>query len=141
MDAPAAGGLGEVAHAELPAFMARYRFFFNPIRYTSMDLAVIEAMLTGLPIVALATTEMATVVRNDESGYCDTDPPKLVAHMQRLLNDPQLARKLGQGARRVSARALCHRAFRRRLATSACREHRHKATAPLLPPARAAAYR
>ena len=102
MDAPAAGGLGEVPHAELPAFMARYRFFFNPIRYTSMGLAVIEAMLTGLPIVALATTEMATVVRNDESGYCDTEPAKLVAHMQRLLDDPQLARKLGQGARRVA---------------------------------------
>jgi glycosyltransferase involved in cell wall biosynthesis len=67
-----------------------------------MGLAVIEAMLTGLPIVALATTEMATVVRNDESGYCDTEPAKLVAHMQRLLDDPQLARKLGQGARRVA---------------------------------------
>jgi glycosyltransferase involved in cell wall biosynthesis len=67
-----------------------------------MGLAVIEAMLTGLPIVALATTEMATVVRNDESGYCDTEPATLVAHMQRLLDDPQLARKLGHGARRVA---------------------------------------
>ena len=38
-----------VPHAELPAFMSRYRFFFNPIRYTSMGLAVIEAMMVGLP--------------------------------------------------------------------------------------------
>src|SRR5690606_4327570 len=35
------GGLGEVQHARLPAFVSRYRFFFNPIRYTSLGLAVI----------------------------------------------------------------------------------------------------
>jgi hypothetical protein len=34
------GGLGEIPHPELPAFISRYRFFFNPIRYTSFGLAV-----------------------------------------------------------------------------------------------------
>src|SRR5690606_8384930 len=33
-------GLPEVLHPELPAFAGRYRFLFNPIRYTSMGLAV-----------------------------------------------------------------------------------------------------
>jgi hypothetical protein len=37
------GGLGEIQPMELPAFEARYRFFFNPIRYTSLGLAVCEA--------------------------------------------------------------------------------------------------
>ncbi len=59
MGAEEAGGLGEVRHVELAAFAARYRFFFNPIRYTSLGLAVIEAMMVGMPIVALATTEMS----------------------------------------------------------------------------------
>jgi hypothetical protein len=45
------GGLGEVVLNELPYFMARYRFFFNPIRYTSLGLAIIEAMMVGLPVV------------------------------------------------------------------------------------------
>ncbi|MFL5778183.1 MAG: glycosyltransferase, partial [Chloroflexota bacterium] len=49
----AVGGLGEVDHRRLPAFMAGYRFFFHPARYTSLGLAVIEAMLVGLPVVAL----------------------------------------------------------------------------------------
>ena len=44
-------------------FEARYRFFFNPIRYTSLGLALCEAMMLGMPVVGLATTEMATVVR------------------------------------------------------------------------------
>jgi hypothetical protein len=36
MGATELGGLGEVKLPQLPAFAARYRFFFNPIRYTSM---------------------------------------------------------------------------------------------------------
>jgi glycosyltransferase involved in cell wall biosynthesis len=88
-----------VQHAKLPAFAARYRFFFNPIRYTSMGLAVIEAMMIGMPIVGLATTEMATVIENGVSGYVDTDVAALTARMQELLADPALARRLGQGAR------------------------------------------
>ena len=64
MGAENAGGVGEVLHAELAGFSARYRLFFNPIRYTSMGLGVIEAMMVGLPIVALATTEMTTVIRD-----------------------------------------------------------------------------
>jgi hypothetical protein len=100
MGAEEMGGFGEVQHANLPAFAARYRFFFNPIRYTSMGLAVIEAMMTGMPIVGLATTEMATAIENGVSGYVDTDVRNLTVRMHELLKDPQLARRLGEGARR-----------------------------------------
>lgn len=100
MGAEEMGGIGEILHAQLPAFAADYRFFFNPIRYTSMGLAVIEAMMIGMPIVGLATTEMATAVENGVSGYVDTDVNKLVAHMRRLIDDPAHARALGEGARR-----------------------------------------
>jgi hypothetical protein len=96
------GGIGEVQHAQLPAFAARYRFFFNPIRYTSLGLAVIEAMMIGMPIVALATTEMATVIRNGVSGYADTNVENLTARMTELIDDPDAARALGEGARRYA---------------------------------------
>ncbi len=100
MGAEELGGLGEVQHAQLPAFAARYRFLFNPIRYTSMGLAVIESMMSGVPVVGLATTEMATAIENGVSGYVDTDVRKLLGHMQRLIVDPEEARRLGQGAQR-----------------------------------------
>jgi hypothetical protein len=100
MDAESLGGLGEVFPPELPAFEARYRFFFNPIRYTSLGLAVVEAMTVGLPVVGLATTEMATAVENGVSGFVDTDPAKLVDPMRMLLGDAGAARRLGQNARR-----------------------------------------
>jgi glycosyltransferase involved in cell wall biosynthesis len=99
MAAEEAGGVGEVRHDALPAFAARYRFFFNPIRYTSLGLAVIEAMMVGLPIIAFATTEMATVVANGETGYVDTSLDRLVARMQELVAAPAEARRLGQAAR------------------------------------------
>ncbi|WP_420477313.1 glycosyltransferase family 4 protein [Noviherbaspirillum sp. ST9] len=102
MGAQEAGGLGEVEHAQLPAFSAPYRFFFNPIRYTSLGLAVIEAMMIGMPIVALATTEMSTVIRNGASGYIDTNVDTLIARMQELVKDRDLARRLGEGARRYA---------------------------------------
>lgn len=93
------GGLGEVPNAQLPSFIARYRFFFNPIRWTSLGLAVLEAMTVGMPVVGLATTEMSTVVANGVTGWVDTDPERLVAVMRDLLDDPELARRWGQAAR------------------------------------------
>jgi glycosyltransferase involved in cell wall biosynthesis len=102
MGAEEMGGLGEVPLAELPAFTGRYRFFFNPIRYTSLGLAVCEAMMAGMPVVGLATTEMVTVVRNGESGFLDTRVASLVDAMRGLLADPSEARRLGEGARRAA---------------------------------------
>ena len=95
-------GLGEVPPPELATFVARYRFFFHPIRYTSLGLAACEAMMLGMPVVALATTEMSTVVVNGVSGWIDTDVERLIAHMRDLLADPAEARRLGEGARRTA---------------------------------------
>jgi hypothetical protein len=100
MAAEEMGGLGEIEHGKLPAFMARYRFLFSPIRYSSLGLAVIEAMMIGMPIVALATAEMATVIDNGVSGYADTNMATLVDRMQLLLREPGLAQQLGAGAQR-----------------------------------------
>ena len=99
MAAEEAGGLGEVPNPELAAFVARYRFFFNPIRYTSLGLAVVEAMMIGMPVVGLATTEMSTAIRNGHSGYVDTRLERLVEVMRRLIDDPGLAREWGEQAR------------------------------------------
>ena len=99
MGAEEAGGLGEVRHAELPAFAARYRFLFNPLRYTSLGHAVIEAMMAGMPVVALATTEMVTVIRDGRNGFIDTSLERLVERMKFLLAHRDAATSLGRAAR------------------------------------------
>ena len=102
MDAESAGGRGEVPPPDLPAFMARYRLFFHPVRYTSLGLALCEAMMVGMPIVGLATTELPAVVENGVSGYTSTDPAPLIEAMRALLADAAEARRLGEGARRFA---------------------------------------
>ncbi len=99
MNSKEKGGLGELPHYDLLPFESRYRFFFNPIRYTSLGLAVCEAMMIGMPIIGLATTEMATVVHNDVSGYVDTDVDELVNYMKDLIQSPAKAKQLSEGAR------------------------------------------
>lgn len=102
MGAERLGGAGEVSNAELPAVMARHRFFFNPIRYTSLGLAVIEAMMVGLPVVALATTELVTVIRDGENGFIDTRIDRLIERMRTLRGDRALAASLGAAGRQTA---------------------------------------
>ena len=91
----AIGGLGELPLHELPQLCARYRFFFHPVRYTSLGLGMIEAMMLGMPVVALATTEMPNAIENGISGYIDTCPQRLVERMRELLRHHRIAEHIG----------------------------------------------
>lgn len=95
-------GLGEVLHPQLPHFTSRYRFFFHPVRWTSLGLAVCEAMMTGIPVVGLAATELSTVIVNGASGFIHTDIDYLIEKMKLLLNDPSTACKLGAAGKKTA---------------------------------------
>lgn len=97
------GGLGEIRSNELPNFISHYRFFFNPIRYTSLGLSVCEAMMCGLPVVGLATTEMPVTIQNGHSGYIATDEDFLAEKMQELILDFSKAQQLSHGARKTAS--------------------------------------
>jgi len=102
MQTEALGGLGDIPYRHLHQRMADYRFLFSPIRYTSLPLAVIEAMTIGMPVVALATTELPTVIEHGKSGYISCNPDALVEHMHYLLTHPQEARTMGAYAQTVA---------------------------------------
>lgn len=99
MDAEVLGGLGEIPNMEVAAHMARYRYFFSPIRYASLGLSLVEAMLCGLPIVGYATTELPTVITNGKEGYVDTRLTRLIDVARQLNAEPDLARAWGRAAR------------------------------------------
>jgi glycosyltransferase involved in cell wall biosynthesis len=102
MDTKKVGGLGEILHPDLPAFISQYRFFFNPIRYTSLGLAVLEAMMIGVPVVGLATTELVTVIKNNVSGFIHTDVEYLIERMNVLIANRSLAESVGAKGREVA---------------------------------------
>jgi hypothetical protein len=92
----------EILHPQLPEFISRYRFFFNPIRYTSLGLAVCEAMMLGMPVVGLATTEMSVVIQNGTNGYVHTDIDYLIDKMNLLLDNKAQAQRLGKAAKETA---------------------------------------
>jgi glycosyltransferase involved in cell wall biosynthesis len=96
------GGLGDVPYRDLHRTVAEYRFLFSPIRYTSLPLAVIEGMTLGMPVVALATTELPTVITNGETGFISCNPDELVERMKLLLADPAEAQRIGSNARKLA---------------------------------------
>ncbi|MBA3945692.1 MAG: glycosyltransferase family 4 protein [Herpetosiphonaceae bacterium] len=102
MQTEALGGLGDVPYRDLHRQLAAYRFMFSPMRYTSLPLAVIEGLLIGLPVVALATTELPTVITNGETGYVSANVDALIDHMHALLDNPQLAQEIGANGRRMA---------------------------------------
>jgi hypothetical protein len=96
------GGLGDIPYRDLHRRVGEYRFLFSPMRYTSLPLAVIEALTIGMPVVALATTELPTVIQNGVHGYVSCDVAELMEHMRALLRDPDLARRLGANAQTLA---------------------------------------
>jgi len=95
MGSEAIGGLGAFAHDDLIRRQAAYRFVFHPARWTSFGMAVCEAMLLGQPVVALAATEMPTVIVDGVNGFASTDPARLERSMRALLEDRDLAARIG----------------------------------------------
>jgi hypothetical protein len=81
-------------HAEL----ARRRVYVHPVRWTSLGLSLLEAMHLGMPVVALATTEVVEAVPSG-AGVVSTDVEVLRDAIRRYLDDPVEAAEAGKAAR------------------------------------------
>jgi glycosyltransferase involved in cell wall biosynthesis len=101
MDSAALGGRGDLPHEELHAEMARRRVYLHPIRWTSLGLSLLEAMQLGMPVAALATTEVSEAVP-PEAGVVSNDLDVLAAALRRLVHDPEEARERGIAAREAA---------------------------------------
>jgi glycosyltransferase involved in cell wall biosynthesis len=88
----------DVSQAELHREMAQRRVYIHPVRWTSLGLSLIEAMHLGMPVVALATTEVCEAVP-PEAGVVSNRLEVLEAAMRRLTADVDEARARGAAAR------------------------------------------
>ena len=79
--------------------------FVLPSRYEGMPMTVIEAMGTGLPIVASNVGGIPDMVKDGESGLLTTLAPEEIARCcASLLGDEKLRQSLGRRARAESER-------------------------------------
>jgi hypothetical protein len=92
------GGIDGLPPARPHDEIARRRVYLHPIRWTSLGLSLLEAMHLGLPVVALATTEVAEAVP-PEAGVVSNRLDVLRGALRRLVDDPEEARERGRAAR------------------------------------------
>jgi hypothetical protein len=92
---------GNLKPNELYDAMAERRVYLHLNRWTSLGLSLIQAMLLGMPVVVLDTTEASRAVPA-AAGARSGDMAELVTATRALLADPEEAQRRGRIARRAA---------------------------------------
>ena len=87
--------------SDVPALLAAADIFTLPSRFEGLPMSVIEAMLTGLPVVATNVRGPAEQVIEGETGFQVPagDSVALGSALGRLVRDPGLRVRMGQAGR------------------------------------------
>ncbi|MWV49435.1 glycosyltransferase [Rathayibacter sp. VKM Ac-2803] len=93
--------MGDVRTEAMHAALARRRVYLHPFRWTSLGLALLEAMHLGMPVVALDVTEAGRAVP-PEAGAISNDLDALATAARALIADPERAMAAGAVAREVA---------------------------------------
>ena len=106
------------ARGDVPALLRGADVFVLSSRWEGLPIVVIEAMLSGLPVVATDVGGVREVVVEGETGFLvpPQDPSALASALERLLGDAELRRQMGAAGRK---RALAHFTEARMLADTA----------------------
>ena len=98
--------VGAVDHDKLPLYYSASDLCVVPSHYESFGLVAVEAMASGLPVVASRVGGLSGTVRDGETGYlipwlC---PEPFAERIELLLANEPLRRNLGEAAREAVAR-------------------------------------
>jgi glycosyltransferase involved in cell wall biosynthesis len=94
--------LGERPPAEVAAHLARSHVLALPSAPESYAIAYLEAMSHGLPVLANAASDAASMVTHGTTGFVvpPGDAPALAAHLRLLHEDRNVLGAMGVAARR-----------------------------------------
>ncbi len=86
---------------DVPAVLAQADMFVLPSRSEALPNSVIEAMASGLPVVASRVGGIPELVDDGKTGYLvpPGDPNALADALARLLEDPRRSAELGRAGR------------------------------------------
>jgi glycosyltransferase involved in cell wall biosynthesis len=114
--------LGPLAGEEKAACFRASDIFCYPTYFEaeSFGLAVVEAMQFSLPVVATRWRGVPSVVADGESGLLVPvrDPAALAHALQRVIEDPELARLLGRRGREIYLERFTEEEYRRAMANA-----------------------
>ncbi len=96
--------LGYVPESDLPALYAGAELFLFPSLYEGFGFPPLEAMRCGTPVLASGAGSLPEVLGDGARLLADFDPDAWAADAQRLLDDADARRALGEQGHRWSAR-------------------------------------
>src|SRR4030095_405761 len=94
-------GVEDLPQERLHDEMARRRVYLHPVRWTSLGLSLLEAMELGMPVVALATTEVVGA-GPPQAGVVSPTVAAPRRAQQELVADRDRAREAGRAAREAA---------------------------------------
>lgn len=94
--------VGHLLHAELPSYYRQAGLFVLPSFYEGMSNTVLEAMASGLPIVASGEGGREELLRENAVMVPFADPSALAATMIDLLQDPARRARMGVLSRAIA---------------------------------------
>ena len=97
---------GAIPHDHIPDALAAAAVFVATSEHSNRSIAVCEALVCGVPVVAFDTGETRAVVRDGETGRLvrDGDVEKLADAIVSLLQDEAQRQRLADGARSLARR-------------------------------------
>ena len=102
--AAAPANLSVIGWADATQFWSSVSVALSTSDNEGMPIALIEAQLAGIPVIATDVGSNAEVIEDGVTGFvCNKDRDQLVAAVQRLADDAGLRQKMGKAA---SERAL-----------------------------------
>jgi len=106
---------GELSFSDLKkAYRENRAYFHTGTQPASYTLNLMEAMMTGIPVVALgskfcnrdypeqATYEVHEIIKNGQNGYCSNNTEELRRYVRDLLGDYELAKRIGAEGRKTA---------------------------------------
>jgi 1,2-diacylglycerol 3-alpha-glucosyltransferase len=95
---------GEVARDEVPGFVAAADVEAHDFHYFGLGTSTLEVMAAGVPVVSVVSTDNfpGLELRSGENITIvpENDPKALADAIHQLLDNPELARRVGKGQRR-----------------------------------------
>ncbi|MCE3551708.1 glycosyltransferase [Pseudonocardia sp. RS11V-5] len=101
LDLPGVRSGGDLPQDRMHTELARRRVYLHTARWTSLGLSLIEAMMLGMPVVVVGTTEAPERVP-PAAGVCSTDLRRLRRGLVEFVADPQAAAAAGRAAREAA---------------------------------------
>jgi glycosyltransferase involved in cell wall biosynthesis len=123
------------SHAQLAGLLQESLAFVFPSCEEGFARVLSEAMAAGLPIVATHESGASTVVKDGEQGFIvpQRQPQALADRLVQLIEDPQLARRMGMLASSFATSHGSHEAYGQKLTTifhDWIRQHQRHAGTP-----------